>query len=456
MAPSRPHLYSVMALACILVCLSAGLAGRARAATPGYLTDEITIPDSVYQRPTPLSNLFAPEREKGLRLRLKEYLKDLPPFFRDSKLHLNLRSFVFYRHSDPGGLGRDWALGGRAEYTSGWLAQRLQVGLGLYTTQPLYAPQNDLPTHLLSPDGDGITVLGLAYLRARLIDKTDLFLFRQTFDLPFLNRRDGKMIPNTFEAYTLLSQTWPVCHFVLSHVTRIKQRDASSFVSMSEAAGAAGSNEGLSLGGLLLAPLPGFKVGFVNEYSWEVTNTLYAEADYQNRLGPLEYKLLLQYTDQRSVGEQLVGPFTSNAWGVQLHAGLGGTVLSLAYSEVDPEAELINPYGGYPGFTSLMVQNFNQAGEKAWAAGLSYDLARLGLKGWSAFANYAQGSTPKSGPNLGPDESEVDLTVDYRPPDGLLQGFWLRLRGAFVDQSGPGASDTQQYQLILNYDLNLP
>ncbi|MCB2227686.1 MAG: OprD family porin [Desulfarculaceae bacterium] len=452
MAPSRPRFCSVMALACLLVCLSAGPGGRARAATPGYLTDEITIPDSVYQRPTPLSNLFAPERAEGLRVQLEENLKDLPPFWRDSKLHLNLRSFVFYTHSDPGGLGRDWALGGRAEYTSGWLAQRLQVGLGLYTTQPLYAPQNDLPTLLLSPDGEGITVLGLAYLRVRLIEKTDLYLFRQSFDLPFLNRRDSKMIPNTFEAYTLLSQTWPVCHFILSQVTRIKQRDAASFVSMSQAAGAAGSDEGLSLGGLVLSPLPGFKVGFVNQYSWEVTNTLYAEADYENRLGPLEYKLSLQYTDQRSVGEQLVGPFTSNAWGVQLHAGLAGAVLSVAYTEVDPEAGLIHPYGGYPGFTSLIVQSFNQAGERAWVAGLSYDLARLGLKGWSAFANYAQGSTPSSEP----DEREADLTVDYRPLEGPLQGFWLRLRGAHVEQSGPGASDTQQYQLILNYDLNLP
>jgi len=36
-----------------------------------------------------------------------------------------------------------------------------------------------------------------------------------------------------------------------------------------------------------------------------------------------------------------------------------------------------------------------------------------------------------------------------------LQGFWLRLRAAFVEQEGAKASYISEYQLILNYDFNL-
>lgn len=429
--------------------------GPALADTPSYLTDEAPNPGSAYERPTPMGEFLQRQVPANRGLDFGRHFERSAPFWRDSKVNLGLRSFVFYRDDESRGLGRDWALGARLEYVSGWLAERLQVGATLYTTQPLYAPDNDLPTLLLSPEGGGITVLGQAFVRFRLVERTNLRLFRQTFDLPFVNRRDNRMIPNTFEAYSLVSRTWSKCNFILSHVTRMKKREASNFVSMSEAAGATGSNEGLSMGGILIAPLPDFKFGFITQYAWQVMNTFYAEADYQMKLGALESKLSVQYSDQRSVGDQLLGDFTTNFWGAQINASLGGAVLSLAYTDVDDRAGVSNPFGGYPGFTSLIVQSFNRAGEKTWSVGLSYDLARLGLTGCSAFANFAHGDTPDSGPQASPDQNELDLTLDYQPKQGLLKGFWLRLRGAHVDQSGPGASDIQEYQLILNYNLSL-
>ena len=81
--------------------------------------------------------------------------------------------------------------------------------------------------------------------------------------------------------------------------------------------------------------------------------------------------------------------------------------------------------------------------------------AGFGWKGLSGFINYGSGDTPDSGRNASNDQEELDFTIDFKPPEGFLQGFWLRARAAFVDQQGPGARDLADYRLILNYELPL-
>ncbi len=47
-----------------------------------------------------------------------------------------------------------------------------------------------------------------------------------------------------------------------------------------------------------------------------------------------------------------------------------------------------------------------------------------------------------------------NLSVDYKVPDGRLRGFWVRLRGAYLDQSG--VQDwTKEYRVIVNYEIPL-
>ena len=40
-----------------------------------------------------------------------------------------------------------------------------------------------------------------------------------------------------------------------------------------------------------------------------------------------------------------------------------------------------SPWSGYPGYTSVQVQDFNRAGENAFMVKGSYDFTRLGLEG---------------------------------------------------------------------------
>jgi hypothetical protein len=52
------------------------------------------------------------------------------------------------------------------------------------------------------------------------------------------------------------------------------------------------------------------------------------------------------------------------------------------------------------------------------------------------------------------DETEYDITVDYRLEKGPLRGMWVRLRNGYVDFSHGGGS-SNNIRLILNYPLAL-
>ncbi len=122
------------------------------------------------------------------------------------------------------------------------------------------------------------------------------------------------------------------------------------------------------------------------------------------------------------------------------------------------EQRIRSPFGSKPSALSFMLRDFDRAGEDAWLVGLSYDFApELGVKGLSAFVNYARGNgrhAALTGSRL-VDEDELDLTVDYRFTAGPLTGLWLRVRGALVRELG-GDRDTQnEFRAILNYELPL-
>lgn len=429
----------------------------ASATSPEYIMDEATAADSALTSQTPLPDTFEKEeREARLLTRLRKKLEDMSPFWSDASFNLRLRTYYFDRNVENKPGSRAWALGGWLGYKSGWAADRVKIGGTIYTSQPLDAPSDKDGSLLLAPGQESITVLGQAYLKVKLIEKTELTFYRQTLDLPFINRQDNRMVPNTYEGYTLLSSTWKTCRFIISHLTRMKKRNANNFVSMSEAAGITNSNQGLTLGGVLFEPMDNLNLGFIDQYSWQHMNTFYAEANYG--LQPSQetgLKLSGQFARQSSAGDELGGSFNTYFWGLQANASYKGAVLTLAFTSVDDAAGILFPYGGYPGYSSLIVKKFNRAGEQCWIAGVSYDFSRIGWKGVSGFVNYGRGYTPDSDVNASPDQDELNLTLDYRPKEGLFEGLWLRARAAFVDQWGSGAEDITEYQLILNYDFNL-
>ncbi len=145
-----------------------------------------------------------------------------------------------------------WALGGSLEYRSGRLADRFQIGAELFTSQPLYAPADADGTLLLKPGQEGYTVLGQLYAKLRLGDDDVLTVGRREFSTPYVNRQFNRMTPNTFEAVALKgSFTGAVAtskfDYELGYLSKVKLRNADTFIPMSQAVPFATEDEGTVL-----------------------------------------------------------------------------------------------------------------------------------------------------------------------------------------------------------------
>ena len=419
------------------------------------MTAEAPVEDSVLKLRDIIKRGLAPG-VKAARRAVRLLPDGLDPFWRDSSLNLNPRIYYFDRSRDIANDSEALAAGGALAYRSGVWQDRVSFGATLYTTQKIHGPHDKPGSGLLKPVQEGFTVLGEAYLNIRVAEQAQLRLYRQTFNLPYVNRNDIRMIPNTFEAINLFNADDPDFNYIVGHVNKIKRVASDDFIYMSEAAGADGTDKGLSMIGGRLDLGDNVTVGAISQYSWDVFNTFFAEANGAWELSDtLAIRLSGQFTDQRSVGDELTGSFNTNNVSLKAAASLRGAQLTLAYSTTDDDAGIRSPFGGYPGYISLIVGDFNRAGEDAWLIGLAYDFEHIGLPGLSGFVNYASGDTPDSGAARSLDEDEFDITLDYRPRKGFFEGLWLRARAAFVDQHGEGANDIEDYRLIMNYTVPL-
>jgi hypothetical protein len=447
---SRRYLVALL-LGVWLGTLGGGQVGWAREA----IHQDRTVQEAAEQPPGLLERVFEERLEKEtLFRRLKESLGTQPPFFRDTQLVAQFRTYYLLRNDLDGPENEAWAAGGWLRYRSGWLLDAFRIGGTLYTSQPLYAPADKDGTGLLASGQEGYTVLGEAYATLRWGDHR-LTGYRQAFDTPYVNRQDNRMTPNTFEGVTLFGKA-PRLEYGLGYLTKMKPRNADTFIPMGEAAGVPGGDQGLAFASLRLQPRQGLSIGSINYYVPDVLNIAYAETDYVWRMGAdVTLTLGAQFTDQRSVGDDLLAgsAFDTQVGGARIALGYAGATLTLAFSTTSDGADVQSPFGSYPGYLGLMERDFNRAGEDAWLVGLAYDFARLGLPGLSAFFNFARGTGARD-PGTGQPRSnahEFDVTVDYRVRQkGWLEGLWLRLRGALLEEGG---STQTEIRLILNYAL---
>lgn len=443
-------LVAVCCLGSLLVAL------RGYAAVPEYVRDEQPVADTLKDTQGLITQgFYIKPFDLSIFPALKQRLESLPPFWRDTRLAAKPRSYYFDRDRDIGD-SVAWALGGAVEHQSGWWKDRLRVASTLYTSQKLYGPGDKGGTQLLKPVQQSFTVLGEAYVELRVTDSINARAGRTALDLPYLNRQDSRMVPNTFLAYGLFGNIIEPLEFTGGHVTRMKRRNSDDFEPLSRAAGLRGTDEPLSLVGMRYNFTETLNLGFVNLYSWEFMNTFYAEGNAGWRVNDkLSVGASVQYTDQQSVGDELGGKFETDVYGGKVSTTYKGATFSLAFSSTDNGSRVRSPYGGYPGYLSLMLRDFNRAGEDAWLMGLAYDFAQLGWKGVSGYINYAEGYSPNSNSTGSPDQTELDVTLDIRPQNTALKNLWFRLRHARVDEEGRLANDVRDWRVILNYEVPL-
>ena len=110
-----------------------------------------------------------------------------------------------------------------------------------------------------------------------------------------------------------------------------------------------------------------FSLGAINYYSNDIINIFYTETKYSfpitKELGAL---LAFQFTDQRSVGQDLLKgrSFATNQVGLKGDVSYGGAVFTLGYTNTLRRDDMQSPSSGYPGYTSVQVQDFNRAEQR--------------------------------------------------------------------------------------------
>lgn len=394
----------------------------------------------------------------NLPLKLKQHLQTYPPFVQDSTLNLRLRTIFSRRDNSDKSVTESLALSSALHFHSGWFYDRMYIGAVLYTLQPLYTYSD---SNSSTASRKAFTTLGQVYGRVKLMEGTMLSLYRYgEFNTPFVNRSDGKLIPYTFEGYTVTSRFGgagesPRLEFDGGYLLKIKDKNADNFIWMSEKAGAT-AQRGLAMFGFRYSQ-NGLSLAAIDYYSDDIINIAYTETAYTTAITKdLGNRLAVQYTDQRSVGKNLLKGYDFAAYQVGIKNDLSyrGALLTLAYTVNGRDANIINPWSGCPGHTSAIINDFNAAGEKALYAKLAYDFSQTGLTGVTGSVAYAHGwgkissKTKTSQPNA--DEYDADLLWQLKSPN-----LWLRMRFGVMHQYENPQQYTYDGRISLNYDFSL-
>jgi len=421
----RSRLLASMVLAAFPLCASAG-------------------EDQLLEHDAPLSATSAPPPHTVLQRTV-----DLPPLH--PTLALNLRGYGLGNDSDSTPDQHTWATGGRIGITFPEWHNWLSIGGAGYASFPLGDTDTPNRTRLVSPDNRRLLVAGESYVNARH-GNFNLRLLRQLLDAPYLNSQDNRMVPNVFEAYTLLYRTDKLYGGV-GYVPKMKTRDSDNYVSMAEVAGARGSQSGVTAGGVRWHPTQRLSGSAFALYGADTFSIAYLAGEFDVPLAPkTDLRVSAQLTSENSVGDELVGAFDGHSVGAKAALGYRRAVFTLGGTRTGAGADIRSPFGQRPSYLSMMLFEFDRANEDAWLAGVSYRLDALGLPNWSFVVNHVEGESARDAVSHASldDRHETDITIDWRPRQGELDGLWLRLRYA---DGRDGARGLAQWRLTLNYEI---
>jgi len=113
-------------------------------------------------------------------------VEDTDPFFRDTTLDINLRTYYFYRDKYDDSKSEAWALGGALSYQSGWFSITSDWVPRSIPPSRSNAPDDRDGTLLLKPGQEGYTVLGQLYGRIKVFEENFINIYRYEYNTPFI------------------------------------------------------------------------------------------------------------------------------------------------------------------------------------------------------------------------------------------------------------------------------
>ncbi len=463
-APPRAAALRVL-LACLMGVRAWGLDAPPSEPAPATATQssgndagEAATPDSTEQGQTQLTDSFD-HRPLAAVLRESRLVG-----LRDTTFDVQLRSFYLDRDNFDTSQSEAWTVGGSAGFKTGYFGQFAALGATVFTSQRLYGPGDKDGTQLLQTGQKPYTAVGELYGQFRLTDQIVVTTGLHEIDTPFINTHDSLMTPNTFQLYAVQGSAGSTddlnLRFGAGYVQKIKPRNSDDFQSMSTAAGApVGVDRGVYVtGGNFKAGE--LSIGAIDYYSADIINIFYSETKYTLPIvGRLSMRFGAQYTDQRSVGDDLLTgkSFSTDQYGLKVELALGPALLTSArtitaigtLTHSDNGTDIRSPWGGYPGYTAVQIENFYRAGEDATLLRAAYNFPRM--TGLSVYGLWVKGSTPHVANQYA--ETEYDLNLKWVAPSHALKALTLLARYGHVSQGGPSDQHENEARLAVYYQL---
>ena len=376
------------------------------------------------------------------------------PFLEKRENRVHVRSFYQNQDFDESAEREDWAGGGWLSVVGSYWDSRIKFAVTGYTSQKLFADDDKADTGSLQPGHEGYSTLGEVY-GSLTLDKVAIQVGRYAVNLPYVNKADIRMIPQTFQgaqAIYTLNTSWSVGGGVL---TDIKARTSTGFDSMYAKAGL-DKNENVYMAGSLYQPEPGTQLGLYSLHAPDFHNGMFVALSKRITLDTDKYiQFSGQYTRQESIGNELDGDFSVDHYGGRVTWKKDWYSGSMAYTDYPEQDRIRRPWGSSPGYTSIMINDFDRPEESAWLIGGTVDFTSMGAPGISANVKYVIGDTPDCGMSASPDRDEANINLKYAPAASKLAGLVLQLRFGWGWEEetcvGGDDDDVTEVRFVINY-----
>ena len=215
-----------------------------------------------------------------------------------------------------------------------------------------------------------------------------------------------------------------------------------------------------------LTPLEGLRIDVSNQYGVNTFNTFYAEGGL-----PLAPARGLEAPPRRPVhrsarrGRRAAARgggkvyWATQAGGARVQAIYRDLTLTGAFSITSAGNTIQNPWGSFPGYLSMIDQDFDRAKEKAILVGAAYDFEKL-VRGLRANTNLVWGwdainpSTGKKAPNQSGVRFHRRLSATLPSARPAGEGCGSASRSAILDQQDAKTLG-YQFRIIINWDRDL-
>lgn len=357
---------------------------------------------------------------------------------RETEVNGYLRGTYHVHDIENDKLYEDDAIGGKLHFETP-AYDGVKLGSSLYFTTKVFNDDNSDLIPLRGEYDKSYAILGELYLEGKF-GNTLVKLGRQELNTPFADIDDIGMVPNTFEALSVVNNDLKNTEIFLGQINKMAGVGAEVVDKFTKINGSDNMQiAGVNYSGFENITLSAWYNRLKNA---EVDGITYLESVYENDFKNYVYAIGLQYAKQAySVGED------AEVLGAKLELGVKhlGLLLSGTYNEINDNVAS-SGFGGGPFFSGAEFLVLDNAGKnaKTTSLGLEYDASSLGVNNLTLGVGKMYIETESKQKS-----SELDILASYAVNEALaVDMVYAHLKGETV-----GVDDAKHLHVYVNYSF---